>query len=100
MRSKYLALVLFAYPITLHGQNAPAEALREWARDHVHPIASVEESPGDADLQPLRNIIGDAQVVWFGEPIHGAHEPLAMRNRLIPRQHHAAWVHGVTPKPA
>ena len=34
-------------------------------------------------MQPLRNIIGDAHVVAFDEPIHGAHEPLAMRNRLI-----------------
>ena len=83
MRSYGLSLLLIAFPIVVHGQNAPTQAFREWARDHVHPIASVEESPGDADLQPLRNIIGDAQVVSFGEPIHGAHEPLAMRNRLI-----------------
>jgi erythromycin esterase len=26
---------------------------------------------------------GDAHVVAFGEPFHGGHEPLAMRNRLI-----------------
>jgi erythromycin esterase len=75
--------LLLAFPIAVRGQNAPTQAFGQWARDHVHPIASVEESPGDADLQPLPNIIGGAQVVAFGEPIHGAHEPLAMRNRLI-----------------
>jgi len=83
MRSNCLVLLLLLYPIAVHGQNAPTQAFGQWARDHVHPIASVEESPGDADLQPLRSIIGDAQVVSFGEPIHGGHEPLAMRNRLI-----------------
>jgi erythromycin esterase len=61
----------------------PAQAFDEWARGHVHPIASVEDSPGDADLQPLRNIIGDARMVAFGEPFHDGHEPLAMRNRMI-----------------
>ena len=83
MRSNCLVLLLLVYPIAGHCQNAPTQAFGQWARDHVHPIASVEESPGDADLQPLRNIIGGAQVVAFGEPIHYAHEPLAMRNRLI-----------------
>ena len=27
--------------------------------------------------------LGNARVVAFGEPVRGAHEPLAMRNRLI-----------------
>ncbi len=83
IRSVYLVLLPLALPILVHGQNAPIQAFREWAREHVHPITSVEESPGDADLQPLRNIIGGAHMVAFGEPIHGGHEPLAMRNRLI-----------------
>jgi erythromycin esterase len=83
MSLNYLVLMLLAFPIAVHGQNPPTPAFRQWARDHVHPIASLEESPDDADLQPLRNIIGDAHMVAFGEPIHGGHQPLAMRNRLI-----------------
>jgi hypothetical protein len=84
MRSNFLVLLLLAFPIAVHGQNAPTQAFAQWARGHVHPIASVDEGAhGDADLQTLRNIIGGAQVVAFGEPIHGGHEPLAMRNRLI-----------------
>ncbi len=84
MRSNYLVLLSLAFPIAVHGQNAPAQAFREWARDHVHPITSVDaDAQDDADLQVLRNIIGGAHVVAFGEPIHGGHEPLAMRNRLI-----------------
>ncbi len=84
MRSNYLVLLSLAFPIAVHGQNAPTQAFRQWARGHVHPIASVVEGAhDDADLQALRNIIGGAHVVAFGEPIHGGHEPLAMRNRLI-----------------
>jgi erythromycin esterase len=84
MRSSYLVLLSLAFPIALLGQNAPTQAFREWARDHAHPIASVDgDTHDDADLQALRNIIGDAHMVAFGEPVHGGHEPLAMRNRLI-----------------
>jgi erythromycin esterase len=84
MRSNYLVLLSLAFPIALLGQNAPTQAFREWARDHAHPITSVDEGGhNDADLQCLSNIIGDAHVVAFGEPVHGGHEPLAMRNRLI-----------------
>jgi erythromycin esterase-like protein len=83
MRSSYLALLLLVCPITVHGQNIPTQAFGQWARGHVHPISSTEKSPSDADLRPLRNIIGGAHMVAFGEPIHSAHEPLAMRNRLI-----------------
>lgn len=80
---KYLVPLLLTLAIVVHGQSAPTQAFVQWARAHAHPIASVEESPGDADLRPLRNITGGAQVVAFGEPFHLGHEPLAMRNRLI-----------------
>jgi len=84
MRSNCIVLVLLAFAIDVHGQTAPTQPFREWAHDHVHPITSVDEDAHDgADLRTLSDIIGAAQVVAFGEPIHGGHEPLAMRNRLI-----------------
>ena len=84
IRSSYLVLPLLAYPIALYGQNAPNQAFQQWARQHVHTLVSVDQdAPSDADLQPLRNIIGSAHVVAFGEPFHGGHEPMAMRNRLV-----------------
>jgi erythromycin esterase len=83
MRSDFLLVLSLAFPIAVLGQNVPTQAFREWARGHVHPIASVEAVRGDADLRTLPKIIGGAHLVAFGEPIHGGHEPLAMRNRLI-----------------
>ena len=83
-RSNYLVLLLLACPIAHYGQNAPTQAFQQWAREHVHPIVSIDnDAHGNADLRPLRNIIGGAQVVALGEPFHLGHEPLAMRNRLI-----------------
>jgi erythromycin esterase len=84
MRPNYLVMLALALPLALLGQNAPTQAFREWARDHVHPITLVyRDTDDDADLEPVGKIIGDAHVVGFGEPIHDDHEPLAMRNRLI-----------------
>jgi erythromycin esterase len=58
-------------------------AMLKWTVAHAIPISSVE-TPGDlADLRPLGAVIGSARVVALGEPTHGAHEPLAFRNRLL-----------------
>lgn len=84
MRSNYLVLLSLAFPLAVPGQNAPTQAFRQWARGHVHLIASVDDGArDDSDLRTFHNSIGDARVVAFGEPFHGGHEPLAIRNRLI-----------------
>ena len=84
MKKIYLASIACLLQAAASGQNAPTQAFHEWAAEHVHAIASVEDDThGDTDLRALNNIIGQAHVVAFGEPFHGGHEPLAMRNRLI-----------------
>jgi erythromycin esterase-like protein len=84
IRSNYLLLPLLAYPIAHYGQNAPTQAFQEWACQHVYTLVSVDQDAhSDADLQAVRNIVGSAHVVVFGEPFHGGHEPMAMRNRLV-----------------
>ena len=73
-----------ASPLVIPGQQPPIREFQQWARQHVHAIASVDgDVPGNADLRQLRDMIRGAHVVAFGEPFHGGHEPLAMRNRLI-----------------
>jgi erythromycin esterase len=84
MKSNYLALIAFLFPFAVNAQDAPTEAFKQWATQHVHSIASVDTDTADnADLRPLREIVGDAHLLAFGEPFHGGHEPLAIRNRLI-----------------
>lgn len=68
-------------------------AIDAWARTHAHPIdrltagdhdnVSATDADADADLQPLRQIIGNAHLVSFGEGLHGGAEPLDFRNRLF-----------------
>lgn len=62
--------------------GALAEAV-EWAHANALPLETVEPGSIDADLQPLKTLIGDAHVIGFGEGMHHTHEYLAFRNRLF-----------------
>ena len=54
-----------------------------WAGPAAIKLASVESIPDESDLAPLCPLVGDARVVALGEPGHGAHQPLALRNRMF-----------------
>jgi len=54
-----------------------------WARQDLSPIATVGPEARLADLEPLRQMIGNATVVSFGEGLHGGAEPLEFRNLLF-----------------
>jgi erythromycin esterase len=53
-----------------------------WAKAHAIPLTTVGRGSGIDDLQPLKPIVNQAQVVALGESGHGIHESLAFRNRL------------------
>jgi erythromycin esterase len=59
------------------------DGFAKWAATHAVPLTTVESASNDSDLLPLESAIGTARVVALGEPMHGAREPLAFRNRLI-----------------
>lgn len=59
------------------------EGFDRWAKAQAIRLQTVELGSGVADLRRLKPIIGAARVVALGEPAHGAHEPLAFRNRLF-----------------
>lgn len=59
------------------------ELVARWAGTHAVPVRTVEMAGSTADLAPLATMVGDARVVAFGEPTHGAREPLAFGNRLF-----------------
>ena len=78
----FVAMAVGIHPATSHAQEGSA-TFERWAAAHAIPLVSFEPVKTTADLQPLRSIIGSTRVVAFGEPVHGAHEPLAFRNRLF-----------------
>jgi len=82
-----LASCLLACWVTATGDSAPAQqasdAFAKWASARAVPLRTVEPEQDLDDLLPLKSLVGSARVVALGEPNHGTHEPLALRNRLI-----------------
>ncbi len=58
-------------------------AVRAWIRDHAIALTTVEAGNGFADLQPLRQIVGDARIVALGEATHGTREFFQLKHRLL-----------------
>ncbi len=55
----------------------------QWIRDHAIPFASLDPSADMAELQPLKNVIGNARIVGLGEGTHGTSEFFRMKSRLV-----------------
>jgi erythromycin esterase len=64
-------------------RDASVAAFQAWARAAEIPLSTTEWSANDSDLASLAKMVGTARVVAIGEPGHGAHQPLAFRNRLF-----------------
>ena len=67
-------------PHQLLGQGS---AFTAFAAAHAIPLRTTEPGGDALDLAPLHAVVGSARVVAVGEPTHGAHAPLAFRNRLV-----------------
>ena len=80
------ALLLAAFPVAAaHAQPSSTRApdVERWVVADAIPLRSVELNDDLDDLSALAPVIGSSRVVALGESTHGAHEPLAFRNRLF-----------------
>lgn len=79
-------VVSFAILFTCAGRvaaQASSDPFVRWAKAHAVPLRTVEAGGDNGDLRPLVAMVGTARVVAMGEAAHGAHEPLALRNRIF-----------------
>lgn len=76
-----LAMLLCAMPAVA----APPtdDAFVTWARTQAIDLPVCASIFSGADYSSLAKSFGGARVVALGEPVHGAHEPLAFRNCLF-----------------
>ncbi len=70
-------------PQALAPQPPAPDAFIAWAGSAARKLRTVERDSNDSDLAPFRDLVGRATVVALGEPGHGAHQPLALRNRVF-----------------
>ncbi|WP_289063427.1 erythromycin esterase family protein [uncultured Zobellia sp.] len=55
-----------------------------WLKKNVYPLSTYDPSTkSDVDLEVFGSLIGDAQVVAFGEVTHGSSEIFQMKHRLV-----------------
>ncbi|MCE2612322.1 erythromycin esterase family protein [Flavobacteriaceae bacterium D16] len=57
--------------------------VKEWISEHAVPITTVQPSSGFDDLEPIKDMVGDARIVSLGEPTHGNREVFQLKHRMI-----------------
>lgn len=60
----------------------PSEAV-SWLRANAHSFDTAEPTGDFSDLEPLREMIGDARIVSLGEATHGTKEFFQMKHRIL-----------------
>lgn len=63
--------------------SAPVPEQLDWLRTHGVPFATDDPAGDLADLEPLREIVGDARIVALGECTHGTREVFRMKHRIL-----------------
>ena len=63
--------------------SPPTDSQVAWLRDNAVAFETAEAGNGFADLEPLREMIGDARIVALGEGTHGTREFFQMKHRLL-----------------
>ena len=81
---KPLFILLNALFITsfCFGQDTD-KVVTDWLKQNSITIKSIEAGSGFSDLQPLKKILKDVQVIGLGEATHGTHEFFKFKHRLM-----------------
>lgn len=61
----------------------PTSDMVSWLSTNAIPIASADPTQGFADLMPLQNLVGNAQIVGLGEATEGTSEFFDMKYRMV-----------------
>jgi erythromycin esterase len=60
-----------------------ADSVAHWLTSQAIRLRTVEAGNGFADMQPLREVVGDARIVALGEPTHGNREIFQLKHRIL-----------------
>lgn len=71
------------YAKLLAEKRIKKQAVIKWLADNAIPLKTVEAGNGFKDLQPLKKVLKDAQIVGLGEATHGTREFFQFKNRML-----------------
>jgi erythromycin esterase-like protein len=83
MRRTLVGLFVVVAAIILSAQTRQELAVAEWVRSTAIRLRTVEAGHGFADLQPLKQVVGNARIVSLGEATHGTREFFQLKHRLL-----------------
>lgn len=61
----------------------PVDELVVWLQENAILLDTAQPGSGFDDLEPLKDVIGDARIVALGEATHGTREFFLMKHRLL-----------------
>src|SRR5258706_94446 len=59
------------------------QSVTAWLKQNSIPIRHIEAGNDFSDLQPLKKMFQDVQVIGLGEATHGTQEFFKMKHRLV-----------------
>jgi len=83
MRNKTIILLLYLLTFISCIEKSSEEQVREWVAKHAIPLKTVQSGSGFKDLEPLKEMVGDARIISLGEPTHGNREVFQLKHRMI-----------------
>jgi len=66
-----------------HTPSPKLNLVETWIQQHAIPFKTAEPGGSEQDLQPLKQIVGNATIVGLGEATHGTHEFFTMKHRIL-----------------
>jgi erythromycin esterase-like protein len=80
MRSARFLLATALLPAVVAQEPAP---VRDWIAGHAIRLTTPEAGHGFEDMQPLKQVVGNARIVALGEATHGTREFFQLKHRMV-----------------
>ncbi len=83
MKIKTNLLLMLLLFVASCSEKSKEDLVTEWIASNAIPLKTVEAGNGFDDLEPLKDMVGDARIVSLGEPTHGNREVFQLKHRMI-----------------
>ena len=80
---RFLPSILLALTVVPHAWSADDQPVIEWMRANAIRIETPEAGHGFADMQQLKQVVGNARIVALGEATHGTREFFQLKHRML-----------------